>query len=186
MIQLRSDCLVFKTLAGHSIPCSAQFVTVALVGLDASQVDSDLLQHATAAVVHYFKEELGRCSVSLAEFSEALELVLRHFGLSIRSPVVTVDPSGSVIVSDLRQLASDSGKGFELAFFPRLRGELQKNLTSSPRVLRFHGLRGCVKQLAGAQRWSARCQELSDQIVDFLRSCWKNEARGTESALVVH
>ncbi len=183
MIQLHSDCLVFKTLTGESIPCAAQFVTIALVGDEASQIDPDLLRHATSAVVHYFKEELGRCSVSLEEFSEALELVLHHFGLTTGSPV-TVDPSGFVIVSDLRQLASDSG--FELAFFPRLRTELQKNLASSPRVLRFHGLRGCVKQLTGAKRWSARCQELSDQIVDFLRTCWDNEVRGTESALVVH
>ena len=185
MIQRHSDCLVFKTLSGQSVPCSAQYVTIALAGHEATQVDPDFLRHVAAAVVHYFREELGRCSVSLGEFSEALEVVLRHFGLSIQSPV-TVDPSESVIVSDLRQLASESGKSFELAFFPRLRSELQKNLTSSPRILRFHGLRGCVKQLAGARRWSARCQELSDQIVDFLRSSWNNEARGTGSALVVH
>jgi hypothetical protein len=185
MIRLHSDCLVFETQAGQSIPCSAQFVTIALVGDEASQVDGELLQHVTAAVVHYFKEELGRSSVSVGEFSEALELVLRQFGLSIRSPQ-PVEPSGPVIISDLRQLAFEAGKGFELVFFPRLRSELQKNLTRSPRVLRFHGLRGCVKQLAGAQRWSARCQELSDQIVDFLRSCWNHEARETKSALVVH
>jgi hypothetical protein len=185
MIQLHSDCLVFETLAGQSIPCSAQIVTIALVGDEASQVDPELLRHVTAAVVHYFKEELGRCSVSVGEFTEALALVLRQFGLSIRSPQ-PVEASGSVIVSDLRQLAFESGKGFELVFFPRLRSELQKNLTRSPRVLRFHGLRGCVKQLAGAERWSTRCQELSDQIVDFLRFCWDNEARGTKSALVVH
>jgi hypothetical protein len=185
MIRLPSDCLVFETLTGESIPCTAQFMTIELVGQETSHIDSELLQHVTAAVVYYFKEELGRCSVTVGEFAEALELVLRQFGLSIRSPQPG-ESSTSVIVSDLRQLASESGKGFELVFFPRLRSELQKNLTGSPRVLRFHGLRGCVKQLAGAQRWSARCQELSDQIVDFLRSCWNNEVRATKSALVVH
>ena len=185
MIQLHSDCLVFKTLAGQSIPCSAQCVTITLAAHGPNQIDPEFLRHATAAVVHYFKEELGRCSVSLGEFSEALEQVLNHFGLSIRSPAAA-DHSGSVIVSDLLRLALESGKSFELVFFPRLRSELQKNLTRSPRVVRFRGLRGCVKQLAGAQRWSARCEELSDQIVDFLRSCWNNEVRGTKSALVVY
>ena len=33
-----------------------------------------------------------------------------------------------------------------------------------------------VRQLVGAQRWSPRCERLSDQIVDYLRGCvaWEN------------
>src|SRR5437773_1161564 len=101
MIQLHSDCLVFKSETGQAIPCSAELVT------------------------------------------------------------------------------------FELVFFPRLRDELRKSLQESPGVVRFQGLRSCVKQLVGAHRWSPRCQKLSDQIVAFLRLCWSSEVATAGCALVV-
>jgi hypothetical protein len=184
MIQLHSDCLVFSEPTGNSIPCSAEQITIQLLGEGASQVDPELLRHASAAVLHYFRAELGRSTVSMAEFSEALERVLRRFGLSVWS-VSKADHPTELIDSDLRLLASESGKAFELVFFPRLRQEIRMSLQESPRLVRFRGLRGCVKQLAGARRWSARCQELSDHIVDFLRCCWKDEVKGRRSALVV-
>ena len=56
MIQLHSDCLVFKSETGQAIPCSAELVTIELIGEAARLLDPDLLQHAAAAVLHYFKE----------------------------------------------------------------------------------------------------------------------------------
>jgi hypothetical protein len=52
-------------------------------------------------------------------------------------------------------------------------------------VLRFHGLRGCVKQLAGARRWSVRCEQLRYQIVEYLRQCLTAEPEQNDCALVV-
>ena len=52
-------------------------------------------------------------------------------------------------------------------------------------MLRFSGLRGAVKQLVGARRWGARCQDLKEQIVGYLRECSGAEAGETEFALVV-
>jgi hypothetical protein len=52
-------------------------------------------------------------------------------------------------------------------------------------VLRFYGLRGCVKQLAGARRWSSRCDQIEEQIVEYLRRCLTAEPQKTECALVV-
>jgi hypothetical protein len=66
-----------------------------------------------------------------------------------------------------------------------LRDELHQQLRHSPQIIRFRGLRGCVKQLAGARRWSIRCQRLSDQIVDFLRQCLTTESGVQPCALVV-
>jgi len=42
-----------------------------------------------------------------------------------------------------------------------------------------------VKQIAGAQRWSARCQTLYEQIVDFLRHCLTIESTRKHCALLV-
>jgi len=62
---------------------------------------------------------------------------------------------------------------------------LRSQLRQSPQLVRFRGLRGCVKHLAGARRWSARCENLQDQIVEYLRQCLTAEPEQTHCALVV-
>ncbi len=191
MIQLKNDCLLFHTQDGGQIPCSVEWVTLELMGGGAEWLDPEVVHHASAAVLHYFKHEKRRQTVSVGEFAIALEKVLRSFGLSVfadhqpDAPAKPVPPK--VLESNLNELARNAAsEGFELLFFPQLRQELKRKLDQSPSVLRFHGLRDCVKQLAGAGRWNSRCQSLHDQIVDFLRSCWENEpARRFCSLLVV-
>ena len=184
MIQLHPDCLMFQMTNGEAIPCSAELVTVELIGDAADALDSELVRNAARAVLHYFKTELGKTSVSVSEFSQALTRVLRGFGLIVKSAQAAELPR-RITESDLRELACESGKGFELAFFPRLRDELRQHLNESPHVVRFKGLRSCVKQLAGAQRWSDRCQQLNDHIVDYLRRCLHNEEYTKSCSLVV-
>jgi hypothetical protein len=127
--------------------------------------------------------------VTVGEFAGALEKVLRGFSLESESalPIPTEQNSAApkVLNSDLRLLACESGKGFELFFFPRLRDELRQQLLRDPEVLHFRGLRSCVKQLTGARRWSRRCQSLHDQIVEFLRNCFTTEANQPSCALLV-
>lgn len=173
MILLRDDCLVFEMSNGDKIPCSASSVTVELMGSALDLLDRDVVEHAAAAVLHYFQHELQRNEVTLSEFTEALETALRGLGLN-----VTCDPPAKkerLANSDLRRLATESGKEFELGFFSRLRDEVRKELQWSPDLIRFIGLRSCVKQLAGAERWCPRCERLSDHIVEFLRSCVTRE-----------
>jgi hypothetical protein len=184
VIQLHCDYLVVKHADGHGIPCSAENVTIELIGESAGLLDPELIRDAAVAVLHYFRHELDRTSVSVGEFTEALERVLRGFGLSIQSSQLKTG-ARRVRDSDLRKLACESGKGFELVFFPRLRDELRQQLRADPQVLCFRGLRGCVKQLIGAQRWTDRCQRLNDQIVEFLRGCLQTEQGTPRCSLVV-
>jgi hypothetical protein len=184
MIQLHPDCLLFKTPGGEAIPCSAELISVNLLGEAADLLDHDLVENAARAVLHYFKVEQGKTFVSMREFSLVLAKVLRGFGLSVNQAEAAAPPR-RISESDLRQLACESGKGFELAFFPRLRDELRQQLNQSPQVLRFKGLRSCVKQLAGARRWTDRCQCLSDQIVDYLRRCLSDDPGAKSCSLMV-
>lgn len=135
-------------------------------------------------MLHYFKTELQRTSVSVAEFSQALEQALRGLGLEVRSADAE-EGLARVLEGDLAALAGQFGQGCELFFFPRLREELRLKLAQSPRVLRFSGLRGCVKQLTGAKRWTVRCQALSDQIVDYMRSCLQDQHGQRACALLI-
>ena len=183
MILLRPDCLVFKTVNEENIPCSVQQMTVELLSASGETLDDEFVRNAAEAVLHYFKHDLGWTSVSVGEFSQALERVLRGLGCEVKC--ANAKPGSAVVESDLRHLACESGKGFELFFFPRLRDELRLKLDQSPRLLRFRGLRGCVKQLVGARRWGSRCQELNDQIVEYLRQCLSVENGGQACALVI-
>jgi len=183
MIHLQPDCLVFRTSDGENIPCSAQQVTVELIGESAANLDDEVIQNAAQAVLHYFKSDLGKTLVSVGEFAQALERVLRGLGFTVQTSDTGKDP-GRVGDTDLQRLASESGKGFELVFFPRLRQALRSQLDQGPALIRFRGLRGCVKQLTGAQRWTPRCQQLSDQIVGYVRHCLSLES-GRQSCPVV-
>ena len=183
MIALWSDCLLFQLSSGESVPSSAEMISFEMMGEAPGKFDPEIVRHAAAAVFHYFKHELGRKTVLVAEFAEAVEKVLRGLGFSISSEESA--PAHTVVKADLGRLAGESGASLELFFYPRLRGELRAQLLQSPRLVRFRGLRGCVKQLAGARRWGPRCENLQDQIVEFLRQCLSVELRETECALVV-
>jgi hypothetical protein len=184
MIALQSGCLLFQLASGESVPCSAEMISVELTGNAEGLLNPEVLRHATASVFHYFKNELERESVTVGEFAQALEKVLRNLGFTIRTGV-TDNSSREVIETDLCLFARESANGLELFFFPRLRDELRAQLRQSPRLLRFRGLRGCVKQLAGARRWSARSEKMQEQVVEYLPGCLTAEPEQNECALVV-
>lgn len=178
MILLASECLLFELADGQGVPYSAEAVPAELLGEVAQEFDRDFVIHAAKAVFHFFKYDKAQQRVTAGEFSAALEKVLRKFGPGVRR---TSLPG----VLDLASLARDCGEGCELFFFPALRDELRRQVRSGPRVLRFHGLRGCVKRLARSRRWTSRCRNLREQIVSFLRECLRAEAGQSQVALVV-
>ena len=184
MIALASNYLLFELEGGETIPFSAENMLIEVSGDSAALFDSEFVRHAAQAVFHYFKYELERQTVTIEEFSGALEKVLGGFALrTLRDGALL--PSSGILESDLRPLADASGILSELSFFPRLREELRRQLIHAPRIMRFSGLRGCVKRLAGARRWSGRCRKLEDQIIEYLRQCLTAEPKKMEMALVV-
>jgi len=184
MIALASDYLLFKLACGETVPFSAEDMSIEICGDSAALFDTEFVRHAANAVFHYFKYELERQIVSVAEFSGALEKVLSGFAFRTLRGRGRL-PGPAVLESDLRPLAEASGMNSELFFFPRLREELRRQLSHAPRVVRFCGLRGCVKSLAGARRWSRRCRKLEEQIIDYLRECLTAEPKKMELAMVI-
>ena len=184
MIALASECLLFRTASGESVPYSPEMAMDEMTAPSLESFDPELVHHAASAVFHYFKHELGQQTVTLGEFAGALEKVLRNFA-PVTAPAIPRNSRPDVAEADLCGLAREVGEGRELLFFPRLRLELRRGLEQRPQVLRFHGLRGCVKQLVGAHRWGLRCQELEGQIVAFLRECLSAEPGPVNVALLV-
>lgn len=187
MILLRRDCLVFKTSDGQAVPCPAHEVVLELIGESVPLLSEELLHDATAAVLHYFRRELGQTIVSVGEFSVALEQALRGLGFDVQTtPGEASDPRPKHIAeADLRLIAGRPDDSVELLFFPRLRAEFHRLLGPGPRVVRFRGLQGCVRKLSGARRWNQRCRELHESIVEYLRECLGSERTAAEFTLVV-
>jgi hypothetical protein len=183
MIALSTDCLMFQLSNGESIPCSPEMISVELVGDSGSLLDPEMLRHAAASVFHYFKIELERHTVTVGEFAQALEKALRNLGVDIGG--VLEPRQRKIFEADLGLIAGEANESLELLFFPRLRDELRVRLNQSPSVLRFRGLRVCVKQLTGARRWSSRCDKMQEQIVGYLRECFTAEPEQNTCALVV-
>src|SRR5262245_58769223 len=144
MIALAADCMMFEMACGTAVPLSAASISVEVEGENASLFDSEFVRHAANAVFHYFRHELGRKAVTVAEFASALEKVLSGFALR-KLASAEPQPSPAVLESDLGRLAEETGKDSDLFFFPLLREELRRHLRQSPQMVRFRGLRGCVK-----------------------------------------
>ena len=183
MILLSSDYLLFELASGERVPFSADKVCVELMGDESGPFDAVFLEQATKAVFHFFQHELGRDTVTLGEFSGAMEQVLRSFLRDRKRPEEALG-AAPMAETDLSRLLAEAGHT-ELLFFPRLRAELRNQLQASPHLLRFRGLRDCVKQLAGAERWSPRCQDLQERLLDFLRACAAVDRAGKDCALLV-
>lgn len=185
MIQLHPDYLMFELPNGDSVPCSAETVTFELIGEAAQDLDPEIIKNAAAAVLHYFQEDLQREQVSVGEFSDALEKVLRGFGLQVSTTDKPEDMEPAV-QADLSQIARQTEGAGELMFFQFLRNELKQQLeNASSRRLSLSGLRPCVKYLLGAARWSPRCEGLSDRIVDYVRDCLSREKADRRYAVLI-
>ena len=108
MIQLHTDCLVFKTSDGETIPCSAQDVTVELLGDAADELEPHMITEAAEAILFHFKVDLGRSSVSVGEFTMALERILRGFGFKIMATGEKSEhPNPAAAETDLHESAKD-------------------------------------------------------------------------------
>ena len=84
MIAIASNCLLFELASGESIPFMAENISVDVTGTNDGLFDAEFVRHAANAVFHYFRYELGRKIVSVAEFAGALEKVLLIGGIQAR------------------------------------------------------------------------------------------------------
>src|SRR5262245_52385032 len=106
MIALASECLLFKLANGETVPFTSANITIEIDSNTAAQFDADFIRHAADAVFHFFKYELKREEISVAEFAEALEKALSGFvlGNEVKTPETT---SSRILESDLVRMAEE-------------------------------------------------------------------------------
>ncbi|MGB0420613.1 MAG: hypothetical protein ACPGL0_05530 [Limisphaerales bacterium] len=186
MIRLNPDCVVITCDQGDHLPCSVQTLTLQLLGEQAHWLDAEVFNDICGAVMAYLREEEGKATVPLHEFASVLEEVLVGFGLNLPSQGATDQLPRVEKTHVMEWMGEIQDAGLELILYQRLRAGLHRQIHSGrARILWVHGLRSCVKQHLGAQRWGRRCQQLHDQLISFIRQCFDQTA-GPGYSLVLH
>ncbi|SVD78900.1 uncharacterized protein METZ01_LOCUS431754, partial [marine metagenome] len=92
---------------------------VELLGDAVNEIEPGLITEAAEAVIYHFKIDLGRGSITVAEFTLALERILRGFGFKVMAADEneTGEPNLSAAETDLHDLAHQAGEGLEMVFF---------------------------------------------------------------------
>ena len=141
-----------------------------LLGDAVTEIEPHLTTEAAEAVLYHFKVDQERASITVAEFTLALERILRGFGYKIMAAGEEDEIANrSAAETDLNHLAHQAGEGLEMVFFCTLRDQIHADLHGQPELLKVKGLRDAVHKLTGTKNWGPRSQKLNDQIVDYLR-----------------
>jgi len=126
------------------------------------------LAESIAAAVHMYAVNSRRDGIiETAEIVEVVAEVLATLGYKRVSEAY--GGGGDRVAIDLHELTGRTDAAFELEFFQRLDRAL--GAAASPRflVMEVNGLRACVMQLRGVQRWSEGCRRLAEEIVAYVR-----------------
>lgn len=181
MTPLRPDCPDFEPDEFSVGLAPAEAVALQLAG-PLAELYAEEIRAAAAAVVYFFRHDLGRSTVSVSQFAATLRKALAGLGLSLELSPKQGELSLETDLADFLEAASKTG---ELRLFARLRQHLRQQLRAGAATIRYCGLRPCVRQALGTRRWTPRCQRLADQIVSFLRACLAADGRGNRCVLLV-
>lgn len=197
MIRLHSDYLVFELDSGESVPCSVEAIAFELVEAVSGLTDRNIIENAARAVVHYFREELHKETVSIQEFIESLAFVLKGFGFEVETrninsldspehlPAFSLCPPTTRSLVDILDKQPNRGGLMELQFFQHLRKTLKEELKDNPQLILFTELRPCVQSFLATSRWTKKCESFSAQIVQFLQECLTSDSNTSNLKMVI-
>jgi len=191
MIQRQSDCPEFSDSdSGEMLKIEGEIV-VEITGKQNELPDEDLVVQAVSAVIYYIRTDLMVDTISVEKFSTLLETVLEGFGFIVETKVKNGrtkkmdNGKPEPITVDLQKVVDDIGSGYELFFFNRLQQTVSKCMELNPKFVYLYGLQDCVKKLTGVKRWNYRCQNLSEDIVSFVREQFQTNNKGLNCALLI-
>lgn len=192
MIRLHSCALIVCYPDGHREPLDIHDLVEHLAAdadFSATGFDPWVLEKVVESVVHHLRTDLQREQVLLAEFMEWIQTLLASYLQESAAP----GADAPLRKLDLFETARRCGTGFELEFFSEvrqflirqaLRPDMPHGLVAPPpegkiadahstngrkASLQITGLRRCAKFLSGRHRWSKRCSEMRDEILDYIR-----------------
>lgn len=149
---------------------------------DTSWLDDALLRAARAADLQDFPFVSEIRSGIVQYLEQACKLRLLHLHdlfEKVRKMLVKIgcehiarhlQPVAPPLTISLVHAAMEAGTGYELAFFEKLRAELEELREQGAGEIRFTGLRESVLILRSAKKWDKRCEAVLQEIETFLKS----------------
>jgi hypothetical protein len=127
-----------------------------------------LTNHVTESISSFLQQDFDENIVTISRLEKAVQSVLQVIGYSdVARCFQTLPPPVRISLADLARRA---GNGYELVFFELLRASLHEIPDSNVQQVEFHDLHPCVKLLRGAKAWRADCEQLTGEIVLFIRT----------------
>jgi len=169
MIQLQTDVLWVRAKDGRLSPFDERRLALSIQKVAENIGHSDWwLAESIAAAVHAFAvKSRSDQIIPSKEIAEIVTTVLATLGYDWISEAYAADANRVAI--HLNELAWRTNAGFELEFFQQLDHALRAAANRRLVAMRIDGLRACVMQLRGAQRWTAGCRRLAEDIVEHVR-----------------
>ncbi|MCB1063836.1 MAG: hypothetical protein KDN20_13050 [Verrucomicrobiae bacterium] len=133
---------------------------------NAAEMPEWLAEDVSKGVESYLKNHYPGTVIEVGDLFDRIRSTLNGLGLTDLANHLNDEPPPVRI--SLTELARRAGPGFEIGFFQMLRRQFQTATHGGARQLVCYGLRGCVKKLAGAEKWSPRCRRLESEIREFL------------------
>jgi hypothetical protein len=134
----------------------------------ADQNDFPFVEEIRCGVMQYLE---NACTLRLLDLKDLFDKVRQmlvkigcaHIAEQLRplSPPLTVS---------LVHAAMEAGTGYELAFFEKLRAELEELRDHGVEEIRFTGVRESVLILRSTAKWDKRCESVLREIEAFLSS----------------
>jgi hypothetical protein len=184
MIQVQPDCFWIQTEKGDLIPCSPDSIAIEILGNETPLLDPEVVKQAVHAILYYYQNDLGRNSITIAEFTQSLEEALKSVEGISKKPILETEDK-IILQMDIAGLAERANSGFELLFFNELRQVMTEKLASKPHIVQCVRLREGIKMILHQNHWNHKCQQLSDQVVAYLRSLLKTHPDRPSCALII-
>ena len=169
MIQERHDIAWVRGGDGRLTPFDAARLTDSLqqAAAIAGHTDSLLAESVASAVYLFARDGTPDATIDVAEIAEIVLAVLSMLDSKDIARAYAQRRQWAEIRLD--RMAASTQTGFELEFYHRLDRELRTLTDEELELVQLRGLRSCVMQLQGAQRWGLACRSLADDIVGFVR-----------------
>jgi hypothetical protein len=168
VIRVNDDIAWVKFDDGHLAPFDEHRLALSIQSVAERVGQADWwLAESIAAAVHVYATRCRKNGViPTGEIVEIVGSVLSTLGFNELAAAYTNNRRRVAIhLGDLaRRVAA-----FELEFFRQLDCALGAAADRRLSVLEVDGLRACVMQLRGAQRWTAGCRRFAEEIVEYVR-----------------
>lgn len=134
----------------------------------ANQNDFPFVREIRSGITQYLENACQLRRLHLHELFEKVRMMLVKIGCGHIAQ--HLQPLAPPLTISLVEAAKEAGSGYELAFFEKLRSELEELRKDGAEHIQFTGIRECVMILRSSKRWDKQCEAVLHEVEAFLKT----------------